>query len=99
MLNLVNKSCTNFVGIPEKDFSGNQIFSKIAHWFVAFRLKDHLNSDGKEATCMQETQVRFLGWGDPLEKGMATQSSIFAWDSMERGVWRAIIHEVTKHCT
>ena len=28
---------------------------------------------------MQETQVRFLGWGDPLEKEMATYSSILAW--------------------
>ena len=27
---------------------------------------------------MQETQVRFLGWKDPLEKKMATHSSIFA---------------------
>ena len=25
---------------------------------------------------MQETQVRFLGWGDPLEKGTATGSNI-----------------------
>ena len=24
-------------------------------------------------------QVRFLGWEDPLEKNMATQSSILAW--------------------
>ena len=23
--------------------------------------------------------VRFLGWEDPLEKGMATHSSILAW--------------------
>ena len=28
---------------------------------------------------MQETWVRFLGWEDPLEKGMATHSSILAW--------------------
>ena len=28
---------------------------------------------------MQETQVRSLGWGDPLEKEMATHSSILAW--------------------
>ena len=27
----------------------------------------------------QETQVRFLGWEDPLEKGMATHSSVRAW--------------------
>ena len=28
---------------------------------------------------MQETQVRSLGWGDPLEKEMATHSSTRAW--------------------
>ena len=30
---------------------------------------------------MQETQVQSLGWEDPLEKGMATYSSILAWRS------------------
>ena len=28
---------------------------------------------------MQDTQIRFLGWKDLLEKGMATQFSILAW--------------------
>ena len=28
---------------------------------------------------MQETQVRSLGWKDPLEEGLATSSSILAW--------------------
>ena len=28
---------------------------------------------------MQETQVRSLGWGDPLEKEMVTYLSILAW--------------------
>ena len=28
---------------------------------------------------MQETWVQFLGWEDPLEKGMATHASILAW--------------------
>ena len=28
---------------------------------------------------MQETQVQSLGWEDPLEKEMATYSSIQAW--------------------
>ena len=28
---------------------------------------------------MQETQVKSLGWDDPLEKGMAAHSSILAW--------------------
>ena len=36
-------------------------------------------SDGKKSTAMQETQVRSLGWEDPLEKGMATRSCILAW--------------------
>ena len=29
---------------------------------------------------MQETQVLSLGWEDPLEKEMATHSSILAWE-------------------
>ena len=28
---------------------------------------------------IQETRVQSLGWEDPLEKGMATDSSILAW--------------------
>ena len=32
----------------------------------------------KNLPVMQETQVRFLGWEDLLEKGMATHSSILA---------------------
>ena len=33
----------------------------------------------KTRPAMQETQVQSLGWEDPLEKGMATHSSILAW--------------------
>ena len=33
----------------------------------------------KDLPAMQETQVRSLGRDDPLEKGMATHSSILAW--------------------
>ena len=32
----------------------------------------------KNLPAMQETKVRSLGWEDPLEKGMATHSSILA---------------------
>ena len=35
--------------------------------------------DGKESPVMQETRVQSLNWEDPLEKGMATHSSILAW--------------------
>ena len=32
----------------------------------------------KNPPAMQETRVRFLGWEDPLAKGMATHSSTLA---------------------
>ena len=35
--------------------------------------------DVKNLPAMQETQVQFLGWEDPLEKGRATHCSILAW--------------------
>ena len=33
----------------------------------------------KRLLAMRETWVRSLGWEDPLEKEMATHSSILAW--------------------
>ena len=33
----------------------------------------------KHLPAMRETWVRSLGWEDPLEKEMATHSSILAW--------------------
>ena len=33
----------------------------------------------KNLPAVIETQVRLLGRGDPLEKGMATYSTILAW--------------------
>ena len=37
------------------------------------------SSVGKESPTKQETLVQFLGWKEPLEKGMATHSSIPVW--------------------
>ena len=48
------------------------------------------SSVDKESTC----SVGDLGWEDPLEKGMATRSSILAW----RIPW-TIVHGVTKSQT
>ena len=46
-------------------------------------LMEHLGSlvaqMAKNLSAVQETWVRFLGWEDPLEKGMAIHSSILAW--------------------
>ena len=33
----------------------------------------------KNLPAVWETSVQFMGWEDPLEKGMATHSSILAW--------------------
>ena len=46
---------------------------------------------------MWETWVQSLGWEDPLEEGMATHPSIFAWRiPMDRGAWWATVHGVAK---
>ena len=47
----------------------------------------------KNLPAMQETRVQFLGWEDPLEKGMAIHSSTLAWRSPwteESGMLQAI---------
>ena len=54
----------------------------------------------KNLPAMQETRVRFLEWEDPLEKEMATHSSILAWKTPwteEPG--RATVHGVAKSQT
>ena len=50
---------------------------------------------------MQETRVRSLDWEGPLEKEMATQSSILAWteDPMDGGSWQAPVRGVAKSQT
>ena len=35
----------------------------------------------KNLPATEEMQIRYLGWEDPLEKRMATHSSILAWRS------------------
>ena len=51
----------------------------------------------KNLPAMQETQVRSLGWEDPLVKGMAPHSSVFAWRiPMDGGAWWAAVHAVAK---
>ena len=50
----------------------------------------------KNPPANQETWVRFLGQEDPLEKEMATHSSILAWKNpTDRGAWQ-IVHGVAK---
>ena len=54
----------------------------------------------KNLSAMQETLVGSLGREDPLEKGMATHSSICAWRiPRDRGAWRATVHGDSKSQT
>ena len=49
----------------------------------------------KNPPAMWETWVWSLGWEDPLEEGMATQSSILAWrTAMDRAAWRGTVHGI-----
>ena len=52
-------------------------------------------SDGRESTCTVGDLVRSLGWEDPLEKGATTHLE----NTMDRGVWQATVHGVTKSWT
>ena len=48
----------------------------------------------------QETRVQSLGLEDPLEKGMATHSSILTWETpMDKGAWQATVDGVAKSRT
>ena len=40
----------------------------------------------------QETQVRSLGWEDPVEEDTATHCSIFAWRPHGQRSWWAMVH-------
>ena len=60
-------------------------------WMVQLRPQCHClqccpmngGASGKEPTCqrrrLKETQIRFLGWEDALENGMATHSRVPVW--------------------
>ena len=55
----------------------------------------------KKLPAMQETSVQSLGQEDPLEKGMATHSSILAWEIpwTEEPGGLHIIHGIAKSQT
>ena len=61
--NYYNKSCS----VPPKKFKGSSERASLVVQTV------------KNSPAMQETWVLSLGQEDPLEKGMGTHSSIFAW--------------------
>ena len=54
----------------------------------------------KNPPAMKETWVQSLDWEDPLEKEMATHSSMLGWGNpMERGACQATVHAAAKSQT
>ena len=75
---------------------------KRAEW-ILFKLTYHISWASlvaqlvKNPPEMQETSIGFLGCKDPLEKGMATHSSILAWRiPMDRGAWQTTVRGFTR---
>ena len=74
-----------YFSIEHEDFCISQNLGIIVASLIcpAFELKCLLSSQVvlvvKNPPPMQEIQVQPLGWKDPLEKEMTTQSSILAW--------------------
>jgi len=66
----------------------------------------------KNLPAMWETWVQSLGWEDPLEKGIATHSSILSWripgteeprkllrkSGNKRGFWNQLVWYVSQLC-
>ena len=50
----------------------------------------------KNLPAVQETQVGSLGWEDPLEKEMATHSSILAWTEKPGGL-QSMGSQIVRH--
>ena len=51
----------------------------------------------KNVPAVWQTSFHSLGWENPLEEGVATQSSILAWRiPMDREAWQATVHGFEK---
>ena len=53
--------------------------SLVPYFFVRYFVTSLVAQTVKRLPAMRETRVQSLGWEDPLEKEMATHSSILAW--------------------
>ena len=53
--------------------------TELLHFHCLFAGASLVAQKIKRLPAMQETRVQSLGWEDPLEKEMATHSSVLAW--------------------
>ena len=67
---------TDLISLQSKGLS--RVFSSTTIWKHQFSSTQPSQS-AKNLPAVQETWVQSLGWEDPLEKEMATHSSILAW--------------------
>ena len=65
-----------YTPVPPTDHSWNHLVKIKASMCLASQLAQTV----KNLPAMQETWLPSLGWEDPLEKGMATHSSILTWE-------------------
>ena len=67
------------------------------HHIIQLITSRYISRTVKNLPAMRKTWVRTLGWEDPLEEGMATNTSILAWRiPMDRGAWWVMVYRVSK---
>ena len=70
------------------------------HLLISWQQSSLVSQTVKNLPAMCETWIQSLGWEDPLEKSMATHSSILAWRiPMDRGTWQVTVLGVAKSGT
>jgi len=65
----------------------------------AYYRPSYNGSDSEESACSAGDMGSIPGLEDPLEKGMATHSSTFAWRVPWQRNWQATIHGFAKSWT
>ena len=61
-------------------FCENELGSRTGEHLVSGPGPSLVAQKVKNLPAMQQTQVQCLAWEDPLEKGIATRSSVLAWE-------------------
>ena len=81
-IQLVNTFFKKVLGENKKHVFYFYLKIRQTFWPTIYRERDFPgDSVVKNLPAMQETQVRFLGWEDPVEEGMANHSRTVAWRS------------------
>ena len=66
--------------VTTRGFCENELGSRTGEHLVSGPGPSLVAQKVKNLPAMQQTQVQCLAWEDPLEKGIATRSSVLAWE-------------------